>query len=75
MGSSEVLQGTSLSVRLRSKICPPALSLTTAVEATIETNVAIGAQKLYPGKEDAFTGEISGRMIKSAGCTHALIGH
>ncbi len=56
-------------------ICPPALDLTTAVAATIQTNVAIGAQNLYPGKEGAFTGEISGCMIKSAGCTHVLIGH
>jgi triosephosphate isomerase len=56
-------------------ICPPSLDLTTAVGATIQTNVAIGAQNLYPGKEGAFTGEVSGRMIKSAGCTHVLIGH
>ena len=38
-------------------ICPPSLDLTTAVGATIQTNVAIGAQNLYPGKEGAFTGE------------------
>jgi triosephosphate isomerase len=56
-------------------ICPPALDLTTAVAATIDTNVAMGAQNLHPGKEGAFTGEMSGYMIKSAGCSHVLIGH
>ena len=56
-------------------ICPPALDLTTAVEATRGTNVMIGAQNLYPGKEGAFTGEISGYMIKLAGCSHVMIGH
>jgi len=56
-------------------ICPPALDLTTAVDATRGTNVAIGAQNLYPGKEGAFTGEISGHMILAAGASHALIGH
>ena len=56
-------------------ICPPALDLTTAVEATQGTNVMIGAQNLHPGKEGAFTGEISGYMIKSAGCSHVIIGH
>lgn len=56
-------------------ICPPALDLTTAVDATKGSNVAVGAQNLYPGKEGAFTGEISGHMIQSAGCSHVLIGH
>jgi triosephosphate isomerase (TIM) len=56
-------------------ICPPALDLTTAVEATSGTNVMVGAQNLYPGKEGAFTGEMSGYMIKSAGCSHVIIGH
>jgi triosephosphate isomerase len=35
----------------------------------------VGAQNLQPGKEGAFTGEISGYLIKSAGCSHVIIGH
>ena len=56
-------------------ICPPALDLTTAVAATAGTNVQVGAQNLIPGKEGAFTGELSGYLIKSAGCSHVIIGH
>jgi triosephosphate isomerase len=56
-------------------ICPPALDLTAAVEATQGTSVMIGAQNLWPGKEGAFTGEISGYMIKAVGGTHVIIGH
>jgi triosephosphate isomerase len=56
-------------------ICPPGLDLTTAVDATRGTNVMVGAQNIYPGKEGAFTGEISGYMIKSAGCSHVIVGH
>ena len=56
-------------------ICPPALNVTLAVEATNGTNVTIGAQNLCPGREGAFTGEISGYMIHAAGCTHVIIGH
>ena len=56
-------------------ICPPAVDLTTAAEATRGTNVMIGAQNLVPGKEGAFTGEHSGYLLKSAGCTHVIIGH
>jgi triosephosphate isomerase len=56
-------------------ICPPSLDLTTAVELTRGTNVMVGSQNIYPGKEGAFTGEISGHLIKSAGCSHVIIGH
>jgi triosephosphate isomerase len=56
-------------------ICPPALDLTAAVDATAGRNVMIGAQNIQPGKEGAFTGEISGYLIKSAGCSHVIIGH
>ena len=56
-------------------ICPPAIGLVTALDATRGTNVMVGAQNLYPGKEGAFTGEISGYMIHSAGCSHVLVGH
>ena len=56
-------------------ICPPALDLTTAVEATRGSNVMVGAQNLYPGKEGAFTGENSAHMILSAGASHVLIAH
>src|SRR5262249_27160257 len=56
-------------------ICPPSLDLTTAVDGTHGTNVMVGAQNIYPGKEGAFTGEISGHLIKSAGCSHVIIGH
>jgi len=56
-------------------ICPPAVDLTTAVQAAGGSNVMVGAQNIYPGKEGAFTGELSGYLIKSAGCSHVLIGH
>ena len=56
-------------------ICPPTLDVTTAVEATRGTNVMVGAQNVYPGKEGAFTGEHSGYLLKSAGCTHVIIVH
>jgi len=40
-----------------------------------EKGIGIGAQNLYWEKEGAFTGEISGPMLKSIGCTHVVIGH
>jgi triosephosphate isomerase (TIM) len=56
-------------------ICPPFTNLAAAVEAARGTRVHIGAQNLYWVKEGAFTGEVSGPMIRSTGATHVLVGH
>lgn len=34
-----------------------------------------GAQDLYLGTQGAFTGEVSGSMLKDAGCRYVLVGH
>ncbi len=56
-------------------ICAPFIDLAAAVAATTGSNVAIGGQNLYWAKEGAFTGEISGPMLKAAGCQYVIIGH
>lgn len=53
----------------------PFVDLAAAVAATAGSNVGIGAQNLYWEKEGAYTGEISGPMLKAAGCTYVVIGH
>lgn len=37
--------------------------------------VLLGAQDLYMGAQGAFTGEVSGPMLKDVGCQYVLIGH
>jgi len=37
--------------------------------------VQVGAQNLYWASEGTFTGEISGPMLKAAGCSHVIVGH
>ena len=54
---------------------PPSLAIATAVEATRGTNIGIGGQNIYWGKEGAFTGEVSADMLVAAGATWVLIGH
>jgi triosephosphate isomerase len=56
-------------------ICPPFPSLEAAVQETRGSKIHIGAQNLYWGKEGAVTGEVSGHMIKSIGCSHVIIAH
>jgi triosephosphate isomerase len=56
-------------------ICPSFVNIAAAVDAVKGTRVGIGAQNMYWAKEGAFTGEVSGPMLKAAGCTYVIIGH
>lgn len=56
-------------------ICPPFTALTEASELTSESNIQLGAQDAYWQEEGAFTGEISCKMLKDAGCRYVIIGH
>ena len=56
-------------------ICPPFLDVENAVKATRGTTIRIGAQDLYWENDGAFTGEVSGPMIKASGCSHVIVGH
>ncbi|MDP8982695.1 MAG: triose-phosphate isomerase [Acidobacteriota bacterium] len=56
-------------------ICPPFVSLPAACAAARGTRIEIGGQNMFWEKEGAYTGEISGSMLKSAGCQWVLIAH
>lgn len=56
-------------------ICPPFVDIAVAVNAAAGTSVAIGGQNLHWAKDGAFTGEVSGPMLKASGCSSVIIGH
>ncbi len=56
-------------------VCPTYTSLNVATYLTKTTNIKIGAQNLFWEKTGAFTGEVSGDMIKELGCDYVIIGH
>ena len=56
-------------------IAPTFLSLPLVATALRDSNIKTGAQNLYFEKQGAFTGEVSGEMIKAAGAEYVLIGH
>ena len=56
-------------------IAPAFTALHAAAEAARNSNIGIGAQDLYWEREGAFTGEISGAMIREAGAEYVIIGH
>jgi triosephosphate isomerase len=39
------------------------------------SRIGLGAQNLHWEREGAFTGEISGRMLRDLGCSYVIIGH
>jgi triosephosphate isomerase len=56
-------------------ICPPFPNLPTAVEEARGSNIGVGAQNLYWGREGAVTGEVSGHMLQAIGCQYVIIAH
>ncbi|MEM4268432.1 MAG: triose-phosphate isomerase [Candidatus Woesearchaeota archaeon] len=55
-------------------ICPSFVSIITAYDCAKHSKLAIGAQDMYFEDEGAYTGEISGRMLKDF-CRYVIIGH
>lgn len=56
-------------------ICPTFVNLQAAIDAAKTSRVGIGGQNLFWAKEGAYTGEISGPMLKAIGCRYVIIGH
>ena len=56
-------------------VAPPATALSAAAEALRGGAVLLGAQNMHWEDEGAFTGEVSPRMLRDAGCTHVILGH
>ena len=56
-------------------LAPPFVALHPAVEAARNSNIGIGAQDLFWEREGAFTGEVSGPMLREAGVEYVIVGH
>jgi triosephosphate isomerase len=56
-------------------VAPPFTALHAAAEAARNSNVGVAGQDLHWEREGAFTGEISGAMIREAGAEYVIIGH
>jgi len=56
-------------------VCPPFVYLHEAGRLLKGSDVRLGAQSLCAEALGAFTGEISGAMLRDVGCSHVLVGH
>lgn len=56
-------------------LCVPYTDLFYSLLTAQETNIKIGAQNMHFEESGAYTGEISGKMLKSIGVEYVIIGH
>lgn len=63
------------SARASVYIAPSFTALEESIIAANNTNIIIGAQNMHDETDGAFTGEISGEMLKTLGCEFVILGH
>jgi triosephosphate isomerase len=56
-------------------LLPPFTALAEVAGLVEGTGVEVGGQDIFWEDKGAFTGEISGPMLRDAGCSHVLVGH
>ena len=56
-------------------LCVPYVDLFYALLTAQNTNIKIGAQNMHFEEKGAYTGEVSGPMLKSIGVEYVIIGH
>ena len=56
-------------------VAPVFTAISTVVAAADGSQIKVAAQDCYWEEEGAFTGEVSPRLLRDAGCSHVIIGH
>jgi triosephosphate isomerase len=73
----EAIDGAAKATSGQVMIFAPAVYLDSLLRqaAELDSPIIIGAQNMSEHESGAYTGEISGAMVKDLGCTHVLVGH
>ena len=56
-------------------LCPPFLALSTVSDAVKGSDIKVGAQNMHWEEKGAYTGEITGEMIRETGAEYVILGH
>lgn len=56
-------------------VCPPFVYIPAIASAISGSPIKLGAQNMCEQDSGAFTGEVSGPMLKDVGCDYVIIGH
>ncbi len=70
-----IQNGKNLGQNCEVIIAPPFTSIACAAKEIENSAIKLGGQNIFWEDKGAFTGEISGPMLKEIGCTHVIIGH
>lgn len=70
-----IKQGANTVSRAEVAVCPPYILIPLVFEKLSGSRVAWGGQNLSAHQSGAYTGEISGPMLKDYGCTYVIVGH
>src|SRR3569623_1628716 len=71
-----IKQGMGEGIKAEVVICPPHVYLADVARLVSATSIALGAQNLCAeAGEGAYTGEVSGAMLKDVGCRYVIVGH
>ena len=73
--AEDLKSGFSADENLELAVCPPFVYLDAVAAVVRGTSIALGGQDMYFEKEGAYTGEISGGMLKDLGCHYVILGH
>jgi triosephosphate isomerase len=56
-------------------VCPPFTMLADVCQALKRSSIRLGAQNMHWEPQGAFTGEVSAKMLLTAGCQYVILGH
>ncbi|UCH53674.1 MAG: triose-phosphate isomerase [Pseudomonadota bacterium] len=70
-----IKNGVSSASKAEVAVCPPFILVPLVAERLAGSAVVWGGQNLSVHKSGAYTGEVSGPMLKDYACTYAIVGH
>ena len=73
--ANAVAQGTEAGSAAEVLLCPPFVYLADLARALKDSGVSLGAQDLCAEDNGAYTGEVSGPMLKDFDCHYVIVGH
>lgn len=73
--AAQLVEGLKDVTDIELAVAPPYTSLHSAAEALAGSNIQLAGQDLFWEDKGAFTGAVSGPMLRDIGCSHVIIGH
>ncbi len=70
-----ILAGLAEVKKAEVAVCPPYVLIPLAADKLAGSEVAVGGQNLSMHDSGAYTGEISGPMLRDCGCHYVIVGH